>query len=127
MKPEYENSINFGKLYSVSTQTTTEPLINKEAYETYKLSMSKSIGVAIGDCTKLLVPIKMLPSIKKVIFSKPATVVIWGDNTKTVVKCADGEEYSEEVGLAMCIAEKYCGNYSQFKKVVRKGKTYEAD
>ena len=70
---------------------------------------------------------KLMPNIKKVIFNKPATIVFWGDNTKTVVKCADGEEYSEEVGLAMCIAEKYCGNYSQFKKAVRKGKTYEAD
>lgn len=70
---------------------------------------------------------KLMPNIKKIIFNKPATVVFWGDNTKTVVKCADGEEYSEEVGLAMCIAEKYCGNYSQFKKAVRKGKTYEAD
>lgn len=115
MEPEYENSINFGKLYYAPTITTTTATVGSGSINCITEAVSKM-------CT---VTIKLLPNIKKVIFNKPATIVLWGDNTKTVVKCADGEEYSEEVGLAMCIAEKYCGNYSQFKKAVRKGKAYD--
>lgn len=60
-------------------------------------------------------------NIKKVIFNKPATIVIWDDGTKTVVKCMDGDEYSKDVGLAMCISKKALGsNYKRaFKKWVR--------
>ena len=58
-----------------------------------------------------------LPMIDKVIFSGPATVVIWKDGTKTVVK-AHNEDFDKEKGLAMAIAEKYFGNYMRFKKAV---------
>lgn len=62
-----------------------------------------------------------LPSIKKVIFNDPATIVIWDDGTKTVVKC-DCELYDPEKGLAMAIAKKALGNkgnyYETFKKWV---------
>ena len=62
-----------------------------------------------------------LPSIKKVIFNDPATIVIWGDGTKTVVK-RDCELYDPEKGLAMAIAKKALGNkgnyYETFKKWV---------
>ena len=126
MKPEYENSINFGEwYYAPSTTTAVAPLVTT-TIATVESGSVDNITKAISRMDKT-VTVKMLPNIKKVIFSKPATIVFWSDNTKTVVKCADGEEYNEEVGLAMCIAEKYCGNYSQFKKAVRKGKTYEAD
>ena len=40
--------------------------------------------------------------IKKVIFNDPATVIIWSDNTKTVVKCEDGETYDKEKGFLLC-------------------------
>ena len=43
------------------------------------------------------------PGIKKVIFNDPATIVLWDDGTKTVVKCSEGDIYSEWSGLAFCI------------------------
>ena len=58
--------------------------------------------------------------IKRVIFSDPATIVFWEDGTKTVVKCQDCDEYSEEVGLALCIAKKALGNKPNFNNVFRK-------
>ena len=62
-----------------------------------------------------------LPAIKKVIFNDPATIVIWADGTKTVVKC-DCELYDPEKGLAMAISKKALGNngnyYETFKKWV---------
>lgn len=46
------------------------------------------------------------PKIKKVIYNDPATIVLWNDGTKTVVKCMEGDTFSQEMGLAMCICKK---------------------
>lgn len=46
------------------------------------------------------------PKIEKVIFNKPATIVFWDDETKTIVKCSNEDTYSKETGLAMCICKK---------------------
>ena len=60
------------------------------------------------------------PSIKKVIFNYPATIVLWSDGSKTVVKCQDGDIYDHEKGLAMAISKKALGNKgnycNEFKK-----------
>ena len=59
--------------------------------------------------------------IKDVIFNDPATIVLWADGTKTVVK-AENEPFDPEKGLAMAIAKKALGNnydyYDVFKKYV---------
>lgn len=59
-------------------------------------------------------------SIKKVVFSGPATIVIWKDGTKTVVKCMEGDDYDPEKGLMMCIMEKLLGGKSAVKKLFKK-------
>ena len=61
-----------------------------------------------------------VPSIKKVIFNNPATIIIWNDGTKTTVKCSERDEYSEEVGLAMCISKKALGSKGNFNEVFKK-------
>lgn len=53
-------------------------------------------------------------------FNGPATIVFWADGTKTVVKCQDGDDYSEEVGLAMCIVKKVFGNKSKYNDIFKK-------
>ena len=60
------------------------------------------------------------PEIKKVIFNDPATVVIWSDDSKTVVKCQPGDTYDAEKGLALCISKKYLGNKGNFNEVFKK-------
>ena len=55
--------------------------------------------------------------IKDVIFNNPATIVLWKDGTKTVVKCQDGDVYNPETGLAMCIIKKMCGNKGNYNDV----------
>lgn len=47
--------------------------------------------------------------VKKVIYSGPCTIVIWADDSKTIVRCQDGDTYSKEVGLLMCLAKKVWG------------------
>ena len=58
-------------------------------------------------------------SISKVIFNDPATVVLWSDGTKTVVKCGPEDEFDTEKGLAMAIVKKMAGNDNSFHKVFK--------
>lgn len=55
----------------------------------------------------------------RVIFNDPATVVLWVDGSKTVVKCHDGDAYSRRTGLLMCMAKKALGNTGRWLDVLR--------
>ena len=46
--------------------------------------------------------------IKQVIYNDPATIVFWSDNSKTVCVVNDGDVYSKEAGLSICILKKLC-------------------
>lgn len=58
--------------------------------------------------------------IKKVYFNNPATVVLWEDGTKTVVKSGEDDIYDPEKGLAMAIAKKALGNQGNYYDVFKK-------
>lgn len=58
--------------------------------------------------------------IERVIFSNPATIVIWKDGIKTVAKCRKGDTYSKEAGLAICYMKKIMGSRKKFLKVMKK-------
>lgn len=49
------------------------------------------------------------PTIKNVIFNDPATIVMWSDGTKTVVKCGENDIFDPEKGVAMCCMKKLLG------------------
>ena len=49
------------------------------------------------------------PTIKNVIFNDPATIVMWSDGTKTVVKCGENDTFDPEKGIAMCCMKKLLG------------------
>lgn len=59
-------------------------------------------------------------AIKKVIFNEPATIVLWEDGTKTIVKCQEGDVFDPEKGLAMAISKKYFGNKGNYCEVFKK-------
>ena len=63
-------------------------------------------------------PAMPYPGIKKVILNNPATIILWNDGTKTVVKCSKNEKFDPEKGLAMAISERVLGSYSKFKKIM---------
>ena len=58
--------------------------------------------------------------IKKVIFNDPATIVMWSDGTKTVVKCQECDIFDPEKGLAMAIAKKAYGNKGRYFEQIKK-------
>ena len=61
-----------------------------------------------------------IPSISKVIHNKPATIILWTDGTKTVVKCGDNDVYDPEKGIAMCIVKKVLGNKGNYYNTIKK-------
>lgn len=54
----------------------------------------------------------LIPGIAKVIYNPPATIILWSDKTKTVVKCCENDIYDPEKGFAMAVIKKLCGNDS---------------
>ena len=65
----------------------------------------------------------VLPEIENVMYNDPATIVFWSDHTKTVAKCSGGDTYNPEMGLMVCIAKKYFGNYEKFRENFEKWST----
>ena len=67
--------------------------------------------------------------IKNVIFNDPATIILWNDGTKTVVKVQDGDRFDPEKGLTMAIVKKLLGNqgnyYNELKKWLPKEEKVE--
>lgn len=56
-------------------------------------------------------------AIKDIQFNGPATVILWRDGTKTVVKKQDNDDYDQEKAIAMAVARKALGEegyYSLF-------------
>lgn len=67
-----------------------------------------------------------MDKIQNVIFNDPATIVIWADGTKTVVK-ADNEPFDPEKGLAMAISKKFFDNKGYYCDVFKKWLPKEED
>lgn len=53
-----------------------------------------------------------LEHIKKIIINEPATIILWQDGTKTVVKLKDGDVFDPEKGILLCILKKMFDNSS---------------
>lgn len=58
-----------------------------------------------------------VPLIKKVIFNYPATIIIWNDNSKTVVKLMEGDTWDPEKGFAMAYLKKILGTQRLRKEI----------
>lgn len=58
-------------------------------------------------------------NIKDVIFNYPATIILWKDGTKTIVKVRKGETYDPEKGFAMAVCKKMFGNEGNYYKVFK--------
>lgn len=70
------------------------------------------IRIALGDYSTEL-------KVERVIFNDKTTIVFWNDHTKTVVKCQEGDTFSEEAGVALCFMKKMLGNKGNYNKVLR--------
>lgn len=58
--------------------------------------------------------------IKRVIFNDNTTIIIWKDNTKTIVRCQPGETFDKEKGLALCIIKHQFGDIGYYNEIFKK-------
>lgn len=113
---------------------STVAIYNPDAFSLSKLSYDDSIASSayaynlFAACNKTNVErnnqevSKARVSIKidRVIFNNPATIVFWSDGSKTVVKCQEGDTFSKELGLAMCICKQVYGNKGNYNDVFKR-------
>ena len=89
----------------------------------YKCLNRTQVNSVLRTGSRPTINLNISDDIKKVIFNDPATIVIWKDGTKTIVKCGD-EPFDPEKGLAMAISKYVFGNkgnyYNEFKKYLPK-------
>lgn len=124
-------SVAYEQLYPLDIPTIIaeleiEPRTHKEWREIHQIINSTSLK-ELEQLESMLNSRPALPSIKNVYFNNPATVVLWDDGTKTIVKCQDGDTYSRETGLALCIAKKAMGNKGAYNDIFKKWIPEEKD
>lgn len=86
--------------------TITDPVLgNKVSYTTYYR----------GGFTQ-----RYIPTPKKIIINEDSkvTVVMWDDNTKTIVKCSEADQYDPYAAYCAAFAKKCYGTNSQLKKTI---------
>ena len=92
--------------FIASVDTKADPETEKAREEFFKRAALRNILNTVYGMTGA----SSDKSKSKVIFNDPATIVLWDDGTKTVVKCSEGDTYSEWSGLAFCICKKLMGD-----------------
>lgn len=126
IKMTCNNCINRSKWLGNITNTCDNCIAYEKWEPDYTTSYAMNInGIYAGRNPKMTTNYHLYKNhydIEKVIFNNPATIVLWKDGTKTVVK-TQGEKFDPEKGLAMAISKKALGNqgnyYEIFKKWVR--------
>lgn len=61
-----------------------------------------------------------IPGIKKVIYNGPKTIILWGDRTKTIVSCGEGQAWDPYYGFCAAVTKKVFGSKHQADKIVDK-------
>lgn len=104
-----------------------EELISVEEGETMNNAvarMQKTVDIdhsfLVPDSVKKIISNKLnCDSIRKVIFNPPATIIIWNDGTKTVVKNSPGDIFDPYFGFIAAYAKHAFGNNSKIKKLLK--------
>lgn len=72
------------------------------------------IGDMNGEDTMKTVDLR----VKNIIHNGPCTIVLWMDNTKTIVKLKPGDTYDPHAAFCIAVAKKMYGNNSKISKIV---------
>ena len=124
----------FGKRVMIENAISTFPHISirkpkmslsRYIREAYEHSKNRGIDKCIIEEAKPRTT--YLPEITHVHYNNPVTVVLWDDGTKTIVRCQDGDVYSKETGLALCVTKKAFGNEPNFNNLFRKWNASEKE
>ena len=85
------------ELKTICALTDSEPISKKNSKEAYNK--------------------RIFSEIKDIIINDPATIILWKDGTKTVVKCQNEDTFDPGTGIAMAILKKLYGNSGFYKDI----------
>ena len=121
MKPKFKDCYNCETYHLLPGDTKRSPICESCYGLTHFKPMRPTTDYSSFAPTTFKPSIsKPLPTIDKVLFNNPATIVLWSDGTKTVVKKQDGDAYDPEKGLAMAIAKRALGNEGNYYNEIKK-------
>ena len=113
----YKTRLNLmvGAIYDITadnSKTYNNPVliegINEKAPKNYSYAYSMR---EITNAVLIQAPRRPTANVKIIINEKKkTTVAIWGDGSKTVVKCQPGDEFDAEKGIAMCFVKRSFNN-----------------
>ena len=113
----YKTRLNLmvGAIYDITadnSKTYNNPVliegINEKAPKNYNYAYPMR---EITNAVLIQAPRRPTANVKIIINEKKkTTVAIWGDGSKTVVKCQPGDEFDAEKGIAMCFVKRYFNN-----------------
>ena len=113
----YKTRLNLmvGAIYDITadnSKTYNNPVliegINEKAPKNYSYAYPMR---EITDAVLIQAPRRPTANVKIIINEKKkTTVAIWGDGSKTVVKCQPGDEFDAEKGIAMCFVKRSFNN-----------------
>lgn len=107
-----DGNIDEEKLRMITTANDLNTAIQQTTHSCTFSGPSSAISISSS-----LPPSAVKLDIKRVIHNDPATVILWNDGTKTVVK-AHNEPFDPEKGFAMAVCKKLLGD--SYKKTFRK-------
>ena len=117
LKEEYQNKISdVQDILDYNVATVYDAV--REARESEKLALLREAMDRIKK-EETTMNCDIRSNIKDVIFNYPATIILWKDGTKTIVKVRKGEKYDPEKGFAMAVCKKMFGNECNYYKVFK--------
>ena len=117
----YENKIT-RRFCGYKTRSELLPIIKDmmaAVFPNRYVGLTKGLNASFLD-KKFNLPRTSPFKIKKVIFNDPATIILWADGTKTVVKAGEDDEFDPEKGMAMAITKKVLGNKGNYFNEIKK-------
>lgn len=117
-RPEVNVTVDGKTMAVIITNIETERFSYEQYEQKVKIKLEGTVerGSSTGNEASNI-PFNMM--YEKIIFNKPATIVIWKDGSKTVVKCQKGDKYNPEKGLALCFMKKALGNKGNFNNILK--------
>ena len=107
-----------------STSTCSEKSSEKEEKKDMKPApKEKEIKIEIPDkdgnitIKTIVVPVPYQP--RRIFFDPPATVVFWEDDTKTVVRCTEDDEFNPYYGFVCALGKKMFGTNNEIARMIK--------
>ena len=113
----YKTRLNLmvGAIYDITadnSKTYNNPVLIEEINEKAPKNYNHAYPMReITNAVLIQAPRRPTANVKIIINEKKkTTVAIWGDGSKTVVKCQPGDEFDAEKGIAMCFVKRSFNN-----------------